>query len=176
MLERLIPKAASPSVQYQWGVVATLSPLKVLLDGPDTTPVPVASSLCPVQTGMRVYTSISEGQLTILGTVVAATWTNLPLSNSWVAYGGIYVAPQYRADGATVQLRGLAKSGGTGLLGTLPAALAPEYPVISVVLASNGTARVDVTTAGLVNVFAYYGGSNNGYLSLDNITWTIKPQ
>jgi hypothetical protein len=110
----------------------------------------------------------------------SASWTSIPLSNSWVPYnsaGSGYSQPQFTESADhIVTVRGLVKSGtvtsGT-TIGTLPSGAHPATRLIFVVAGYNGTAeipvRLDILTTGAI-IINFTGAANN-YLSLANISF-----
>lgn len=98
-------------------------------------------------------------------------WFNIPLINSWGAYGSIFTPPQYSisSDGL-VSLRGLISAGSMtsdGVIGTLPVGYRPGQRVLYATVSMLAYSRVDVDAAGNIR----FGTGNNGWLSLDGITF-----
>ena len=80
-------------------------------------------------------------------------WVTLPMSNSWVNFGGAYGSARYRRINGIVYVTGLIKSGATNpgfTIGTLPAGFRPAAYVMKPVPISGGVGTIDVTPAGLV--------------------------
>ncbi len=104
---------------------------------------------------------------------VGSNWTALPYGTGWTAYGGGYQAPQYMRFGNVVFLRGLAllSSGTNANIGNLPSGYRPTSgQVIKGCQASSGLARIDVTTAGAINVVG--GATTSMWVYLDHVFFT----
>ena len=105
----------------------------------------------------------------------AITWTDLVLKNGWTRYDTTVSPPGYYIDNVgDVHLRGVVK-GGTSIstIATLPTGTHWTDYHQPFVVACGGPlgalARVDVTTAGDVNLSSYTGGGDNTWVSLDGI-------
>lgn len=97
-------------------------------------------------------------------------WTNLALTSPWASFDAAIWSPlAYMKQAGIVYLRGLIKTGTTGLIATLPAGFRPAWPVMAVGRAGGAsTTRIDVETDGEIR--AQDNGSNNSTsLSLYNI-------
>ena len=104
---------------------------------------------------------------------VGGNWTAIPFGTGWGNYGGGYQACQYMRFGNIVFLRGLALlSSGTGAnIGNLPSGYRPASgQVMKACQSSAGTTRVDITTAGAINVVG--GATTNMWVYLDHIFFT----
>lgn len=80
-------------------------------------------------------------------------WVALPLSNTWVNFGGGYSAARYRRLNGVVYVTGLIKSGTVSpgsTIGTLPAGFRPASQLPKIVPISTGAGSVDITSAGLI--------------------------
>jgi hypothetical protein len=102
------------------------------------------------------------------------TWNAPTLTGGWSNYSGFNPAGYIKDPYGIVRLRGLVKDGAvyTSNIMTLPAGFRPPYTCIFTVHAGqNGEARLDVNPSGLVYIIAYTGGGNNGFVSLDGITF-----
>ena len=100
-------------------------------------------------------------------------WTAPTLLNSWVDYGSGFNPSGYLKDAlGFVHLRGLIKSGTapTSIFFVLPVGYRPLYTNLYNVHAGGANGRVDIDAAGNVYIQSYNGG-NNGYISLDGITF-----
>ncbi len=106
------------------------------------------------------------------------SWTTLTLSNSWVAYGGIYSPPRYtKSTDNMVLLKGLIKSGVTTadtVIASLPTGFCPKQRVMMTIPTSGGIGRVDISygTGSGCNVLAQV--VNVGYTSLDNVSFLAE--
>lgn len=104
---------------------------------------------------------------------VGGNWTAIPFGTGWGNYGGGYQACQYMRFGNIVFLRGLALlSSGTGAnIGNLPSGYRPTSgQVLKGCQASSGLARIDITTAGAINVV---GGATTGmWVYIDHTFFT----
>lgn len=99
-------------------------------------------------------------------------WETLILGNEWVPFGGPYATPAIKMDGTKISLRGLIKSGATGGIANLfNAAHRPLADEMFIVQSDVGSARVEVTAAGLVQLPSYNAGGGNGFVSLSGISW-----
>lgn len=104
----------------------------------------------------------------------SATWTNLGLQNSWVAYGG-FSSPQYtKGSDNIVRLKGLIRSGSTTngvVVANLPAGYRPKERVLLAALCNpQAYCRIDVLPNGNVELYL----ANSGWTSLDNITFLAE--
>lgn len=102
----------------------------------------------------------------------AVTWFTPTFQNSWVDYGSGHRPTAYCLDAlGFVHIRGLVKSGTAALIFTLPSGFRPAYTEIFVPeSAAAAFGRIDVTSAGNVNVTYGTGGSNVN-VSLAGITF-----
>jgi len=95
--------------------------------------------------------------------VTTNVWQTPTLINSWVNYGGGWQGARYiKDDTGTVFIEGLVAAG-TGTVFTLAAGYRPLNSLIFSTVANNAFARMDVTTAGLVQ---WNTGGTNAYVSL----------
>lgn len=97
-----------------------------------------------------------------------------PYSNSWTNYNTSFSGLGYRRTReGIVMLRGLIKSGSVAAIYTLPTGFRPNpgntHAPVFTVAANLGTARVDVSAAGVISLAIFVGGANNTYVSLDGI-------
>ena len=105
------------------------------------------------------------------------TWTAPTFQNSWVNYGSEWNSAGYYKDAnGVVHLRGLVKSGSIGAIFTLPAGYRPTATWLFICASNSsatppGYARVDINTSGSVSLNTYSANSNNGWVSLDGITF-----
>jgi hypothetical protein len=103
------------------------------------------------------------------------TWNAPTLTGGWSNHSqGFNPAGYIKDPYGIVRLRGLVEDGAvyTSNIMTLPAGFRPPYTCIFTVHAGqNGEARLDVNPSGLVYIVAYTGGGNNGFVSLDGITF-----
>lgn len=102
------------------------------------------------------------------------TWNAPTLTGGWVQFPGFNPVGYIKDPYGIVRLRGLVKDGAvySSFIFTLPAGFRPPNPHIFTVHAGqNGEARLDVDTHGAVYIIAYTGGGNNGFVSLDGITF-----
>ena len=87
------------------------------------------------------------------------------------------LAHPFRIDAnGVVHLRGLVKSGSIGAIFTLPAGYRPTATWLFICASNSsatppGYARVDINTSGSVSLNTYSANSNNGWVSLDGITF-----
>lgn len=121
--------------------------------------------------------TVSGGNGTFTGTLSAAglgSWSSLSFGTGWGNYGGGYAACEYRKFGDLVMVRGLALlSSGTGAtIGTLPSGYRPTSgTIINVLATSGGYQRVDVTTAGAINVV---GGATTSMWVAINFVFSLS--
>lgn len=96
-------------------------------------------------------------------------------ANGWLNFGSGYDNAKYRVDpDGMVSLTGLIKSGtaATILSNNLSTqGIQPPASHLFPAVANTGTARLDVTNAGVLNVNSYFNGGTNGYVSLSNIRY-----
>lgn len=100
-------------------------------------------------------------------------WTNATLVPSWQNYDGGYPWAGYQKDAfGVVRLTGLVRWGAVGsVIFVLPVGYRPTIDHIYVAWADGGTARVDTKPWGDVMLVAYGPGGNNGFVSLDGISF-----
>lgn len=94
-------------------------------------------------------------------------WNSCSLLNSWVNYGGLYAAAQYRKmpDGR-IDVKGLIKNGtlNTGVT-TLPASYRPsEYRIFAGLEAGNAAVQLLVRSDGVITTV---GATTNTWLSIE---------
>ena len=102
------------------------------------------------------------------------TWNAPTLTGGWSNYSGFNPAGYIKDANGIVRLRGLVKDGAANPshIMTLPAGFRPPYTCIFTVHAGGpGEARLDVDPSGPVYINNYTGGGNNGFVSLDGITF-----
>lgn len=99
-------------------------------------------------------------------------WTNLSLTNSWVAFGAPYATPGYRKDAlGFVHLRGIVKNGSSNAsIATLPVGYRIGVQGLFAVPA-HPASYYDFHTDGTI---VQGGGSSTDYLSLDGITYLAE--
>lgn len=113
-----------------------------------------------------------------------ATWRYLGYDTGWVTIstftGGwlnldtsVYQAAAYRRINSRVFVRGIIKSG-TGAAFTIPAPHRPLKNEIFSCIAGAGVARVDVDTAGNVNVASYAASGDNSFVSLSGVFFDVE--
>jgi hypothetical protein len=117
--------------------------------------------------GQSGYLSLADIQFTTSTTGQLP----IPLSGSWVAYGGSYGSPTYKIVNNRCYLEGLVRYG-TGTISILPSACRPIKG--RMIFNQNHhmyRSRVDVLTSGEVR---FQGGSNNyGWQSLSGISFDV---
>lgn len=106
-----------------------------------------------------------------------AGWVVPTLLNSWLAFGAPFDAPSYQKFGPYVLVKGSMKSGTTAAtVFTLPAGMRPLNSRLF--LAPSGgagsSARIGITSGGVVTVDGYGTGANNGLVSLDGIAFLAE--
>jgi Tfp pilus assembly protein PilE len=170
----MLPAALQPA-QYQHIATRSVS----------DSGVGVHDSVEAKNTGSNGYQSVN----TITYPSGAITWTNAPLVNGWVNYGGIFATAGYSMstsdtmnnDGVgtiqgLVSLKGLIRAGSTtydSTIFTLPAQYRPKYRILFSTLQHNGStgtmalARIDILPTGEVR----FMGNTNLWYSLDGITF-----
>lgn len=105
------------------------------------------------------------------------SWTAPTFQNSWTNYGSEWnTAGYYKDANGVVHLRGLVKSGSIGAIFTLPSGYRPTATWLFICASNSsatppGYARVDVNNSGVVSLNTYSANSNNGWVSLDGITF-----
>ena len=94
---------------------------------------------------------------------IGTGWTALPFGTDWVDYGGGHASCAYRRFGDLVIVKGLARlpSGTNANIGNLPAGYRPatSNQVIQLCATSSGYQRVDITSAGAIDLV---GGAISG--------------
>lgn len=170
----LIPDRKPDAETWLWGTVTAIGPLLVRLDGEALAlPVSPETLVDDIQVGDRVRCHIYKTQLVVMGKARSASdWAALPLSNSWVAYGGGFGTPLYKKENGIVYVKGLVKSGTTTVnttIGTLPEGHRPsEIMILTAVQGGNTFARIDITPTGLIRVGSV---TDNAFVSLDGIAF-----
>lgn len=101
------------------------------------------------------------------GLVSDTGWFNLVVGNSWVSFGGAFVAPRYRRVNGQVYVQGTIKSGSTGVIATLPVGCRPSATLVFITPANAGVADIRIATNGEITVFTYYAGGSNGIVGLN---------
>lgn len=98
------------------------------------------------------------------------SWQTLGLVNSWVVFSTEYNDPQYMKDSlGFVHVRGLVKSGTTGLIATLPAGYRPARRNIWATASNNLFGRLDVLANGQIIAGGAGGPYSASWFSLDVI-------
>lgn len=120
-------------------------------------------------------TSAIQAQLDGKASKTLPSWSAPTLLNGWVNFGTPYAAAgYYKDDMGIVRLKGVIKSGSTGLnIFTLPTGYRPAEQHIFSGVSNNGSyqlTRIDVHTDGTITMEA--GG--NSYLSLSNISFRAE--
>lgn len=100
----------------------------------------------------------------------------IPMSNGWVNYGPPFPGAGYKVENGRLYAEGLVKNGTTGvgtIMGSLPGGARPatQKPFIGVSGDAGGTARVDVTTSGLIVAGL---GVSAGFTSLEQIEFGVE--
>ena len=98
-----------------------------------------------------------------------ASPVTLPLTNSWVAYGGQYKTPTFQVQNGICIVEGLARSGGWGTLAQLPSECRPSKRLIFNLNNHEASSRVDVAENGTVSWHA--GGKSHTWISLSGIAF-----
>jgi hypothetical protein len=101
-----------------------------------------------------LYMSSADLATITATTSVGDSWSNLSFGTGWTNYGAGYNTCQYRKFGNVVFVKGLAllSSGTSATIGTLPVGYRPSAQMLKELMASSGSIRVDVTSAGAINV------------------------
>lgn len=95
-------------------------------------------------------------------------WTTPSLSNSWVAFGGAFPAPEYRRLNGVTFLKGLMASGTlASTVFILPAGYRPLNSRLFLTASSTAASQILITSAGAVEVNAYLSGGSNADVSLE---------
>ncbi|KCZ70543.1 hypothetical protein ANME2D_02563 [Candidatus Methanoperedens nitroreducens] len=116
-----------------------------------------------------------NGNMVISGEIIQESWIAPALENGWQKYDAIYNPPGYFRDkNGIVHLRGMVKMGGIGTsIFTLPKGYRPEYRELQPVQTNpNAIGRCDILPDGKVVA----SGGNNGWFSLDGITFLAKKE
>lgn len=104
-------------------------------------------------------------------------WVTPALGSSWVNYANGWSTVGYMKDSlGFVQFKGLMQNGQSGgaTVFTLPVGYRPLATIMFIVPAASGAARIDVNTNGTVFVNTYHAGGNNGYVSLNNVSFKAE--
>jgi hypothetical protein len=111
--------------------------------------------------GTTAATIDSSGNVTFSGTTNAgpsdSDWITPTLNSGYASLSSPYGPVQYRKIGNIVNIIGLVTGSATGVVFTLPEGYRPPTNVVALSNSSNGVGRVDVTTAGNVEI----GVTNN---------------
>lgn len=115
----------------------------------------------------------TQGLAERVDTLLTGAWQTPALTNSWVDFDvAMFAQAGYRKIDTRVRLRGMVKLGTlAAAIFTLPAGYRPPKTVSFTVMSNNATARVDVTSAGVVSVQAYGTGGSNAFVSLDQVAF-----
>jgi len=111
-----------------------------------------------------------NGNVALSGVINQEAWQAASLLNGWLNYGASYNPAGYFKDkNGIVHLRGLVKSGATGVsIFNLPAGYRPQYREIHATITNpNSIARIDVLASGEVQMVM----GSNAWISLDGITF-----
>lgn len=124
-------------------------------------------------TSVMMHDNIDEPLDAVGERVRDSGWTTAVLGNSWVAFDGsetVYPLPKYRLYHGLVIPEGLMASGTLNAAAfTFPVGMRPLKQHTFRCDSDSGTARVDVTSGGVLKVVNYASGGSNTYVSLDNI-------
>ena len=114
--------------------------------------------------------SISQSIKTIAAS--DTDWHPLAYVNGWADYGSPYGPAGYRKlSSGLVVLKGLVQGGVSGVIAVLPAGYRPGFqPLFNMQTSPNVACRVDITTTGVIQ----HTGGNNGWISLDGITFLAE--
>lgn len=123
----------------------------------------------------EVWAVANGADILVIGPLSAAgDWIAPTFQNGWVNYGGAYAVAGYAIEPyRTVRLKGMVASGTTGTVFNVGLENAPSERHVYNQMSVSGQARVDVLSNGNVDVFAYYNGGSNSWVSLSGITWRI---
>lgn len=93
--------------------------------------------------------------------------------NGWTNYGGNYATVGFMRDSnGIVHLKGLAKSGSTGSMFTLPEGYRPtEDRLFNIIRANNAIGRVNIRTTGVVDANLI----SSGWTSIEGISFVTDP-
>ena len=103
---------------------------------------------------------------------VQEAWITPKLANSWIPFdSATYNTFQYMKDEmGFVHIRGMVKSGTTGIIFTLPTGYRPLKTEVNPCLSNNVIGRVDINASGVVTCIVY----NNTYVSLQGICFKAE--
>lgn len=105
------------------------------------------------------------------------TFTGVTYSGSWSDYGASgYEEVSYAKVGSVVHLRGSAKHGTAGQLGTvftLPAGYRPAKTRRYMVNANTGFALVTIANTGVVAIAAYISSGTAAIVAFDGVTFDL---
>jgi hypothetical protein len=118
------------------------------------------------------HNAISQALTDIVAQLDVTAWAALTLGSGWTSTAG-YPKAAYRRALGIVQLQGVIQFGGTPGAGstvfTLPAGFRPLGIMRYGVLVNNGTAVIDVSTAGVGIWQGATSGATAGFLTLTQI-------
>ena len=99
-------------------------------------------------------------------------WHSFAYVNGWANYGAPFGPAGYRKlSSGLVVLKGLVQGGTASGIATLPAGYRPGFqPLFNMQTSPNVACRVDITTTGVIS----HTGGNNGWISLDGITFLAE--
>ena len=96
-------------------------------------------------------------------------WTPLILLNGWQDYGAPYPPPAYSVWLKQVFLRGVLKSGASGIFAQIPSSLAPSSVLYFNVLAADIYAYISCDSGANLAVYT----TNSGYVFLNQVIYLI---
>jgi hypothetical protein len=99
-------------------------------------------------------------------------WVTVTYLNSWVTYNATYHPIQYYKDAlGFVHLRGMCKSGTSGIIATLPAGFRPgKFEIFEISTNSFAAGCVEIQTDGDIQAVTY----SNTWVSLSGITFKAE--
>lgn len=137
--------------------------------------VTTASSIVAKNVGTNGFQSINSSYIP---SSAGLAWSNIPLQNGWVTYGGIYATPQYtKTSDGVVHLKGLVRLGtvtsGT-VIGSLPAGFRPMERQLTT--AANAASYADHSRFDILpnGQLVIQGVDGNGWYSFDGISFLAE--
>lgn len=133
-----------------------------------------ATIMSVASTAVDIQQDLTFASTSSLGT----SWTGLSFGTNWLSYGSGLQVGQYKRVGDLVLLRGLVTCTGAWAtyttIATLPAGFRPaSHLVFWHPCNANDGMRVDITTAGVVTFVATNGSQTTGWVSLDELCFSI---
>ncbi len=95
------------------------------------------------------------------------TWTTATLTNSWVAFGAGFQAPEYRLVNGKVELRGLMKNGTIGAVTAFSLPWGPPDSIVFDTDSNNAHGGGRIFPSGIVQAVI----GNNAWFSLENVSF-----